>query len=172
MFTINALGFIHGFGIKCYYRSACRPQGFHQYPTGCFAHIVGAWLEGQTPQRKGLAGQVALVMLIDLVEQTDFLALVHFLDRFQHIAVITMCQRCLIQRFHIFGQTGAAVAAAGMDELVANTWIRANPDAHVLSVGADQLGNIGDFVHETQFGSQHGVRGVLGHFSGTDVHEQ
>ncbi len=45
------------------------------------------------------------------------------------------------------------------------------PDAHRLDVGAEVLRQIGQFVHEADFGGQHGVGGVLGELRRAHVHD-
>src|SRR6201999_597466 len=45
----------------------------------------------------------------------------------------------------------------------------ANP--YLFDVGADPLGDLGKFVHETDLGGQHRVGGILGQLGGTDIHD-
>ena len=55
--------------------------------------------------------------------------------------------------------------------MVADAWVRADTLAHALDVGAEPLGEVGDFAHEADLGGEHGVGGVLGQFRRTRVHE-
>ena len=64
----------------------------------------------------------------------------HGLEQLGHIASLLGGAH---QGLHIFGEAGAAVAAAGPDELETNTRIRANTNAHALDVGAEAFGHLG-----------------------------
>ncbi len=74
------------------------------------------------------------------------------------------------QRFHILGETGAAVAATRVDEVVADARVGADPLAHLLDVGTEALRQPGHLVHEGDLGGQHGVGGVLGELGAAGIH--
>lgn len=52
----------------------------------------------------------------------------------------------------------------------ANARIRTDTVTHVLDVRTDTLGNVGDFIHETNLGRQHRVGRVLGQLGRTHIH--
>jgi len=79
-------------------------------------------------------------------------------------------QRRGLQRAHVLGKTGAAVPAAGVDEVITDAGIGADSLAHLLDVGAQDLGDVGDLVDEADLGGKHGIGGVLGEFRRAHVH--
>ena len=54
--------------------------------------------------------------------------------------------------------------------MVADARISADANPHFLNIRAQPLGQIGDLVHETDFGGQQGVGGVFGQFRRAHVH--
>ena len=75
------------------------------------------------------------------------------------------------QRFDVFREAGAAVATACIDEVVANALVRADTQAHILDIHIEALAEAGNLVHEGDFGRQHGIGCVLGHFRIANAHE-
>ena len=54
--------------------------------------------------------------------------------------------------------------------MVTNTGIGTDTNAHALNIRTTLLGDIRQFVHETDLGGQHRVGGIFGEFRGADVH--
>ena len=98
---------------------------------------------------------------------------VRFFDGMEHFELHAgFVRRGFDQGFDIFGKAGAAIACAGIQKVVADTWIAADAFANLLNVGSHQLGQIGQFVHEADAGCQHGVGRVFGEFCAADVHHK
>ncbi len=76
------------------------------------------------------------------------------------------------QGFHVFRKAGAAVSAARIEEFAADAGVGTDSFADHLDVGAYQIAQVGDLVHERDSRRQHGVGGVFGHFGRGNVHEQ
>ena len=115
------------------------------------------------------AFQVSEVVL-DLGRQDVLLGIVGFLDGRQDpegdVGVIT---GGLDQGLDVLGEAGAAVAAARIEEVVADARVGADALADHFDIGAEHLGEVGQFVHEADAGGQHGVGGILGEFGALDV---
>jgi hypothetical protein len=75
----------------------------------------------------------------------------------------------LDQGLDVLREAGAAVAAAGVEEVVADARVGTDALANHLDVGTEHFGQIGQFVHEADARRQHGVGGVLGQFGALDV---
>jgi hypothetical protein len=88
-----------------------------------------------------LADQAVQALLLKLVHGF------HGLQQFGHIAGLLSSAH---KGLDVFGEAGAAVAAAGPDELEANARVGANANAHAF-------GQVGELVHERDLGGQHGV---------------
>ena len=78
----------------------------------------------------------------------------------------------LVQGLHVFGEAAAAVSDAGEQESRSDACVGAHATTHHVHVSADELAEVGDLIHERDFGGQEGIRGVLGQFSTALVHEQ
>jgi len=107
------------------------------------------------------------------IEQYLFLVQIHRFhgaEQARPVARFVETECCLLECPHVFGKAGAAVAAAGIDELIADPGIGADTDANVLDVRAHRIGDVRQFVHKADFCCQHGVRRVLGQFGGAYVH--
>ncbi len=101
-------------------------------------------------------------MLLPLVDRFDCL---------QQIAGAIDLLGTVDQRAHVFGETRAAIAAARVDEVIANALVGANAQAHGLDVGAQVLGQFGNLVDKADLGCQHAVGGVFGQLGAAQVHE-
>ena len=134
-----------------------------------FAHVVGIGLEGEAPEREVPALEVVETAL-DLAAQDVFLGVVGFLDGGQHLeGDVGVVLGGLDQRLDVLGEAGAAVAAAGVEEVVADARVGADALADHLDVGTEHFGEVGEFVHEADARRQHGVGGILGEFGTLDV---
>src|SRR5690606_15592635 len=71
---------------------------------------------------------------------------------------------------NVIREAGAAVADAGINEFVADARVGADAEPHVLDVRAEAFGDVGQFVHETDFEREHRVGCVLCQFGRTHVH--
>ncbi len=105
------------------------------------------------------------------LRQYAFLTLVDRLDGGQYPCVVALLPRGVKQGTHVLGKTGTAVAAAGVDEVVADTRVRSDAPANQLDVSPEVLSEVGDFVHERDLCRQQRVRGILGELRRADVHD-
>ena len=85
----------------------------------------------------------------------------HGLEQLGHVASLLGGAH---QGLHVFGEAGAAVAAAWPDELEADARVGTDPDANALNVGAEAFGQVGQLVHERDLGGQHGVDRIFDEF--------
>jgi hypothetical protein len=141
-----------------------------QGAAGGLAHVVGVGLEGQAPHGDGLAAQLAAVVRHDALAQHAALGVVALLGGGQQQRLDAGLPRAVDQRLHVLGKAAAAVAGAGVEEVIADARVAADAAAHRLDVGAQALGQAGDLVHEADLGGQHGVGGVLGQLGASHVH--
>src|SRR5210317_1730122 len=72
----------------------------------------------------------------------------------------------------IFRETGTTIAATGIDEGITNTAVGTDAKANVLDIDTEAITEIGNFIHKRDFGGQHGIACVLGHFGIFDTHKQ
>ena len=107
-----------------------------------------------------------------LIKNDILLFLVHRLDSLDHTHVIIVLYSRMQQRLHVFRETRASITATGVQEAAANTGIRSHALTDIIHVGSHTLAKVGDIVHETDTGSQHGIGGILGHLGGGDIHHQ
>ena len=61
----------------------------------------------------------------------------------------------------VLGEAGAAIARAGMQELLADAAVETHALGHLLHVGADALAQVGHLVDEGDLGREEGVGRVL-----------
>ena len=110
-------------------------------------------------------------MRLDLAEQDPFLTVVDALHGVQQLRTVPGRFGARGQGPDILGETRPAVTATRVDEVVADPRIRSDADADVLDIGAEALGDIGQFVHEADSGGQHRVGGVFRQFCRAHVHD-
>ncbi len=99
---------------------------------------------------------LALVDLLDGLEQRH--RLLHFVGG-------------LGQRLDVLGEAGATVAAARIDEVIADARVAADAVTHLFDVGVQLLGQIGHLVDKADLGGEHGVGRILGQLGAAHVHE-
>ena len=117
------------------------------------------------------AGQIPEVLL-HLVDEPLLLAVVHLLDRPQNPEVVPLVRRRSQQRLHVLGKAAAAVADAGKQERGADAPVGSDRLAHVVDVGADELADVRNLVHERDAGRENRVRGVLAQLGARRAHRQ
>src|SRR5690606_6990063 len=103
--------------------------------------------------------------------EEGLLLLVARFHRPQHPRIEVDHFRGADQSLDVLGEAGAAVAGAGVDEVIADTRIRPNALAYHLDISAEQLGQVGHFVHEADLGRQDAVGGVLGPLGSRHSHD-
>ena len=107
-----------------------------------------------------------------LLEQDVLLRVVGCFHRAQHLERHAgIVSGGLDQRLDVLGEAGAAIAAAGVEEVVADARVGADAVTHVFDVGTEHFGQVGEFVHEADARRQHRVGGVLGQLGALDVHD-
>ncbi len=168
--AVDALGLLHRLGVVGLDGGAGVPERLHQHAAGRLAHVVGVGLERQAPEREGLSFEVAFEMRADLFEDHRLLRVVAVLDRLHERRLEAGAARGVDQRLHVLGEARAAVAGAGIDEMVADALVRADALADHLDVGAEPLGEAGDLVHEADLGREHAVGGVFRQLRRAHVH--
>ena len=77
----------------------------------------------------------------------------------------------MCERHHVFRETGTTVTNARIDKLISNPRIGAYADPYLLDIGPVEVGNIRQFVHETDLGCQHRVGRILRQFGRCNIHQ-
>src|SRR5688572_11614868 len=167
---VDAPGLGHRDWIVGTHGRAGRPQGVHQRAARRLAHVVGIGLEREPPERKRSAGELALKVAVDLVEQHALLTHIHGLDRGEQACVEAALARAVHQRLDVFRKAGTAVACSRVYEAVADARIRTDAEPDLLDVGADALGDVRHLVHEADLGGKHRVCRVLRQLRRAHVH--
>ena len=188
------LALVHGNGVEDSDGGTVLQQLVNHHQSRGFTHVVGLWLEGEAKDGNGLALKgIAnphlsgsglqirfndLDTIIDIAYGTDnlvvddaLLLLVDTLHSFDDFHVITVLQAGMHQCLYVFGEAAAAIAAASIEELGADTGVGADALANAVDIGADALTEVGNVVHERDAGSEHGIGGIFGHLGRGDVHE-
>src|SRR5690606_38831366 len=98
-------------------------------------HVVRVGFESEAPDRDRLAGKLAVEMGVELVEQHLLLPPVDVLDRQQELGAIADARRRTRKRLHVLRKARTAVATPRVNEVIADTRIGADADAHALDVG-------------------------------------
>ena len=73
------------------------------------------------------------------------------------------------QGLGVLGETGTAVAGAGMQKFGSDAPVLAHGSRHRLDVGAHRLAEVGDLVDEGNFNRQEGIGRVFDHLGGLEV---
>ena len=107
-------------------------------------------LEGHAPEGDGLAGEPALTLevALDLLEEPLALALVHIVHRLRELRVHAAVVAHHDAGERVLGEARAAVAEAGVQELIADAAVRAHALAHPIDVRAVGLAEVGHLVDE------------------------
>src|SRR5579875_545694 len=148
---VDARGFLACLRIERAHPCTGLPQGFHQHPAGCLAHVVGIGFEGETPQRDGPVPQLPAEVPRNLLEQLALLLAVDRFHRAQHARLVAVGARGAFQRLHVLGETRAAVSRSGIDEGVTDARIGTDAVPHHLHVRTHALGDVGDLVLRSGF---------------------
>ena len=150
-----------GNGIEGHHAHALGGHVRDEFEGRGLAHVVGVGLEGQAPQGQGLAGQTATAGEIgfELPGQGMLLPLVDVIHRSQQLGLEIIVAGGVDQRLDVLGEAGAAVAEAGIDELVADAVVRTDAHAHLAHVGPDPFADVGHFVYKRDLGGQQAVGG-------------
>src|SRR5690606_11023645 len=118
-----AAGRVNGHRIEGPHLGAGGDQAVDQHHARRFAHVVGARLEGQPPDREGTAAEVAAVVGGNLVEQGVLLLLVARFNRLQQLGFEVDLVSDVDQRLDVFREARAAITTAGIDEVVADALV-------------------------------------------------
>ena len=125
-------------------------------------HSAKRWPLSVSPKRAvSFSHQALLLRFVDLLHGVQ-----------DARAACPCWSRGALQRLHVLGKAGAAIAAPGVEEVVADARIGADAAAHLLDVGAELLGQVGELVHERDARREHGVGRVLGQLGRAHVHHQ
>ena len=131
-----------------FHRGAGGDEFAQQYHRRRLAHVIGAGLERESPHPECEPAKIGTETRSYLLEQALFLRLVARLDRRQYHRFDTVLPRRVNQGPHVLGQARTAVAAAGVDERIADAAVGADAFAHVFHVDTRALAHVGDLVHE------------------------
>ncbi|OAV72419.1 hypothetical protein Barb7_03110 [Bacteroidales bacterium Barb7] len=110
-------------------------------------------------------------MLQKFLEQQLLLVFVHRFHRFEYAQRIVVVGSRLYQCLYIFREAGTAVSATGIQETVADAYVRPYPRAHHIHIGTGQFAKVGYVIHKTDTGRQHGIRRIFRHLGGRNIHE-
>jgi hypothetical protein len=69
----------------------------------------------------------------------------------------------------ILRETGATPTESGLEEFVADAAIESDAFGDLEDICTDAIANIGDFINETNFGREEGIRGIFDHLGGVEV---
>src|SRR6266850_2863939 len=153
-------------------RRAVREELLDQDPAWGLSHVVRIRLERAAPDGDATAGELAVESRQDFSREHPFLSRVHLLHRLENRERAAGLFGRSDQGLDVLRKAGAAVAGPRVEEVIADPRVRAHAFAHLLDVGAETLGEIGEFVHERDAGRKHGVRRVFGELGGAHVHQQ
>ena len=106
------------------------------------------------------------------VTQPQFLRFVGGFDRGEDAQRIAVLPRGRLQRLDVLGEARAAIPDARVQKAVADARIRPDALAHLLDVGTEHIGKVGQFVHERNARREHRVGRVLGQLRRAHVHHQ
>ncbi len=123
------------------------------------------------PQRaKVTPREIGTEVLPQAGHELVFLAVVDPLHRMEQRGITANLAGGVDQRLDVLGEAGAAIAAAGIDEVMADARVGAYALAHGFDVGPELLRQGGHLVHEGDLGGQHGVGCVLGQLGAAGIH--
>ena len=105
------------------------------------------------------------------MEQKRFLFIIYFLDCLEDTHRIIILLGCIDQCFHIFRKTWTAITDAGIQETVTDTIVGTDTFTYHIYIRTDNLTQVGNIVHKTDTGSQHGVRSIFGHLGRWHIHK-
>ena len=104
--------------------------------------------------------------LLQLADDAALLQVIDLDDGVQELEVVAGVAGELLERLHVLGKAGAAVADAGLQEVRPDAVVEPHAVGHGAHVGAHVLADVGDLVDERDLGGQERVGGVLDHLGG------
>src|ERR1700748_2423374 len=116
------------------HRCTTTQQLGNQPPARSLPHIVGIRLECKAPDRQMPALEHAVEITADYFQQHGLLPRVDALDRCQHIELHAMLFGGIHEACHAFREERPTVAAARIEEAIADTRIRADSAPYVLDI--------------------------------------
>ena len=105
-------------------------------------------------------------VMLELADHAPLLQVVDLDHGGEQLEVVAGVAGELLERLHVLGEAGAAVADAGLQEVRPDALVEAHAVGDRAHVGADLLADVGDLVDEGDLGGQEGVGGVLDHLRG------
>src|SRR4051812_9738486 len=128
-------------------------------------HVVGVRVKREAENRDALASDLTPACLYDPARH-GALTLIVPRRSSRRGAGRGVILRRLDQSEGVLGDTRAAIARTGMQELAANPVVEPDAARDLLDVGADLLAEIGDLVDEGDLGRKKRVRGIFGQLGG------
>lgn len=113
-----------------------------------FADVVRFRLESDAPEGYLLSVQIAPETSDKFVEQDLLLPLVDILHSLEDAHFVTILLSSAHEGLHVFWETTATIAAAGVKELVAYASVGADSLANLVEIRADEFAEVRDVVHE------------------------
>lgn len=125
------------------------------------AQVVGIGLEGETEHRNSFSPKRTAASCGDFTRHRPFAQVIagnHRLDDAQWDFVIV----CSLQQSpRVFRKTRATEAWPGVQKLCSDPVVEPHAAGHVLNIGAQLLGQIGDLIDERDLGGEEGIRCVF-----------
>src|SRR6516164_4999526 len=132
------------------------------------AHIVGIWLECQSPHRNLFSPQHPK-LLPNFFHEAAHSLQVDLLCFSQQRKVTTELLRDADKRLQVLWKAEAPEADSGLQECRANSSVKSDPFCHFGNVGTRGLAQVSYKVDEGDFHGQERVGGVLHQLSAVDV---
>lgn len=128
-----------------------------------FTDVVRFGFESKTPEGDFSVSEIASETTGKFVEQDRLLPLVDFFHGLEYAHFVAVLLSGVHKGLHVFWEAAAAVAASGVEELVAYASVRADSLADPVEIRADKFAEVCDVVHKRDAGCEHRVGGVLYH---------
>ena len=159
----------HGHGVIARDNRALVLEHTRNFERGRLANVVGVWFKGQPQDAYLLAVQATFERFAQVEDGPAAHVAVDLHDGAQQRRVRAVHERHVLERLHILGEAGAAIAQPRIEELIANAPVKAHALRHLLHIGAQLLANQRNLVDEADLRREKGVAGILDHFGGAQV---
>ena len=97
--------------------------------------------------------------------------LINLLDSLENLHLVSVFLSGLDESLDIFGETTATISTSWIKEFPSDASIRSDTSSDHLHISPNNLTKVGNIIHETDAGSQHGVGSILDHLSGRNICE-
>lgn len=90
----------------------------------------------------------------------------------EEIELVAMLGGDINESGDVFGEAAAAIADAGLEEVLADAFIEADAVGNVVDITTGEFANAGNGVNEGDFGGEERIAGVFNEFGAFDVSEE